>query len=241
MKPTKKIPLSQKEMSVNDWRSFSYIKDLDLVEFEFEAMEAFLNRYEIDIDEIDIEEARKYSFIFEVPKGEKIEGEKEGFKLMDFKKMTLGDFVDLERILSKKDFNENLKAIAILFRRFKIDNWGNEIHEPRKYNLDARLNDLGEILTINEATFIINEASNYVNKILKSYSVIFQKQEDEDELELTEEELKHEKELASFKWLRFIFYAAGGDVLKMKKAAKENHLLIFNTIAMQKKLKIEPK
>lgn len=231
------------KMTVKQWRSFAIIERSefeDQTEYENEVLDTFLSSIGIDFDDLDIEELMRYNWILTPPKSKKIEEFKE-FKIIPFGKLNLADFIDLDEFY-REGVDGWINCASILLRKTKTDEWGNEIFEPRKYALKER-NKVVDEMNIKELIYIRDMVGKYLDTTIKSYSAIFESNvndEDEEEDEETEEETQQEKNEKLFKWQKFVFFASDFDLTKMEDILKMNVNFLFNTLAMQKILKIYP-
>ena len=166
------------------------------------------------------------------------------YKIMPFKKITWGMFIDLEYYYSK-DYIENMCTICgILYRKQKEDEWGVGIVEPYNYNPIER----GKLFTNLPITSIYGVTADYLdyrnNLINGAYSELFGSTVFDDEEELTPEEkaerLKDEKEEAKFnKWAfeSVTMGLAGDDITKMNDILNMPLIYVLNILSMKNDLK----
>lgn len=239
----KKLPNSYKEMTVREWRSFCFIQPSEFEsteQYEEDVLDAFLNNYGYDYDEMDVEDIYKFSWIFKkIPKGE-INDKVSFLKFIDYKRLTLADFIDIETNY-QKGAKGYVNCIAVLLRRERTNKWGVKEIEPRKYSFSDRYDTINE-MSVPDFITKVHEIGEYLTTTIKKFSSIFEKEYDEDEeINIQEEETHMEKMHKAFKWQKFVFFAADFDVTKQEKVLKMNANFLFNTLAMQKILKIYPK
>lgn len=225
---------------IKGWEDVS-LKDYEQILIESEdvgMVNAFIEFYGGD-KRMDLEEKLNYKWVLVSPKPGKIHkkniviGEME---LLNLKRMTLGEFIDVESNMLRGEAGFK-KAVATLLRKKKIDEWGNEVFEGRDYSIEDRIKGIGGI-RVTDYYGIVELIANYVNSVTSGFS-IFENDPEDDEHEVEDDE--HERLNKAFKWSKFTFFTAGGDILRMEDALKTNHLLIFGTLTMQKKLNIKPK
>lgn len=168
----------------------------------------------------------------------------EGFVLIPFKKLTLGAWIDLDYYL--KDFSNNItKIISVLYRKIKIDEWGNDVFEPYSFDIDER-SSIFEQYPIFDVYAAITEFIKFREQIIKKYSFLFNTEEEGD---LTEEEteglseadvielnsyLKKEEEKRKLSWSYTVLNLAGGDETKMKDVFNLPFLMVFNNMYTKK-------
>lgn len=249
------IPKSWHEISVEKYKELLSVKGEDYsssFSFKLEIL-AVLNDTSVDDDifqDLDINEITEYldkiKWIFGAPNG--LKNTIDNFKLKDVKKLTLGEFIDIDYQL--KDVNQNLDIIcAILYKKYKIDEWGNSIEEPYIYNLEDRRLDFSKI-SITSVIGIIKYFLDFKEVILNTYSIIFTSPDDLEELEdttnLSEEEIEEinreieiEKSKSKWAWSKLIYDICDGDLTKADAVTNLPLTYILNTLVMKKELDIK--
>lgn len=125
----------------------------------------------------------------------------EGLSLIDFNKLELGAYIDIE--FFKKDLFKNFHLIlAILYRKTRENEWGEIIYEPYEYDINNR-SEIFLDISINDVYGLINHYHNFYENFINNYATLFNQEVPEEELdpvdELTEEdkkEIKKEQERA---------------------------------------------
>lgn len=163
----------------------------------------------------------------------------EGLSLIDFNKLELGAYIDIEYF--KKDLFKNFHLIlAILYRKTKENEWGEIIYEPYDYDINNR-SELFLDISINDVYGLINHYHNFYENFINNYSTLFNQDVPEDELdpvdELTEEdkkELKKEQERAKWAWEILIHNLSEKDITKYDEILKLNLIFVFNHLSFKK-------
>lgn len=170
------------------------------------------------------------------------------FIVLNFHKITIGEFIDLESNL--KNTNDiNFKEIAsILSRKYKIGDWGEIIIEPYDAVDNAKREEDIMDATMIDVYSIVMSYIQFRNNVLDAYKNLFEPEiEDEtDEVELSEEELEELREIAEdenrlmkWNWERFLYTISDGDLIKAKQMLNMGLIYTFNMLAMKKELKLD--
>lgn len=161
------------------------------------------------------------------------------YKYKGMDRLTLGEYIDLD-IYCSKGYFRNLDLIcAVLFRKYKVDEFENVIFEDYNFNIDNRKEDFHSI-NILDVYGIIQEFLKFKEEIEKSYEILFQNTpdgDDESDTDLTPEEksllkkeLELEKKKASWIWEDTVYKLAGGDITKMEDIFNLNVKFVFNML-----------
>jgi hypothetical protein len=165
------------------------------------------------------------------------------YKLKPFNKITLGEFISLEAYFSDNYIEKLLNIIAILYRRVRVNEWGDEILESYNYHsndrldwfLDFQITDvfglLPEYIKFREG--IIDQ---YKNLMTESYEDDFEtdSQMDAEELKEVEEQKKHKK----WAWEQLIWMLCQEDLTKFNAVCELPLILVFNFLGMRKELNV---
>lgn len=248
--------------------AFSEIQKLKPSEFD-SSFEYKLERLALILDEdpdeleekLTIEQLTdltiKTNWINGKPKGEFVE-QIEGFTFKGFKRLTLGEFIDLQNLCSKGYYINAGKILAILYRRTKLGEWGELIIEPRTaFNSEQRAEEFDEI-PVTLAAGAIHEYLTFQENFINRRAAIFgieQKEKDEPEVDEDEEELedeadepetkdeiedrKREEKLKKWSWEYFIYKGCKGDLTKFDEFTELPLTLVFNIEAMKMELNIQ--
>lgn len=170
--------------------------------------------------------------------------------LIDFMQMKLGEFIDVD-FYQKDGQEKNMhKIFAILFRRYKVGEWGEIIMEPYSLiNLEERSEEFIN-LPIEEVIGAINSFNEFKNNFLTAFQPLFEPNIDEDESipledmdEISrqeyEEDLKQEEKNRKWSWTKFCFELSGRDFIKLEKVYDLGLVHTFNILAMKKDLNLE--
>ena len=166
------------------------------------------------------------------------------YKILPFKKITWGMFIDLEHYYSK-DYIKNMCTICgILYRKQDVDKWDRDIIEPYEYSPIERGKLFNE-LPITSIYGVTSDYLDYRNSLINgAYSELFGSSIFEDEEELTPEEkaerLKDEQAEAKFtKWAfeSVTMGLAGDDITKMNEILDMPLIYVLNILSMKNDLK----
>jgi hypothetical protein len=167
------------------------------------------------------------------------------YKFKSLIKLTLAEWIDLDKFI----IDENYKnIIALTYRKYKYDEWGNIIYEPYIYNCTQRSEEFidAPITIFYDA---INKIIKYRDNILNSYKELFevveQNEDDfsEEEKEfLTPEEMKQiqqnikkENERKQFVWQKLLDDICGGNWAYAEQILNLPATFVFNMMLMKKK------
>lgn len=187
-----------------------------------------------DADDIDITTDELVQYLTELrwsrsePKGLKHEINDKVFKGMD---LTLGEFIDLEHYFAD-DYVNNLPVIAsILYRRHKVNEWGDRVLEPYKYNPKDRESEFLE-LPITDIYGLIPEYLKFRENVMKAYENLFSPDLPDDG-EMDEEDLNEEKKESKWSWELLLFSLANEDITKVDHITDLPLIFVFNFLSMR--------
>lgn len=163
------------------------------------------------------------------------------YQLKPLTKMTLGEFIDIENLVSNEDFIVIL--CSILMRRNKTDEWGNIVWEPYEYNPLDRV-DYFMDLPVNIAFGIFKEWESFRINFMNNYDNLFNPPidngGDEVEEELTGRELlEAKKEMLveeakkKWSWESLVWSLCNEDITKMTEVFNTPVILAFNILSMK--------
>ena len=205
-----------------------------------------LDCYPEDIEELAIEELEELllsvKFIRDEPP-KNYKSELEIYKLKPFNKITLGEFISLESYFSDNYILKLLNIVAILYRRVRVNEWGDETLEPYNYHsndrldwfLDFKITDvfglLPEYIKFREG--IIDQ---YKNLMTETYEDDFEidSNMDAEDLKAAEEEKKQQK----WGWETLIWNLCNEDLTKFHAVCDLPLILVFNFLGMKKELNV---
>lgn len=164
----------------------------------------------------------------------------------EFINLTLGEFVDIEYFLENGNILNIPKIAAILYRKHKTGEWGEQILEPYDVvNLDERA-ELFMDLPITDIYGLITSYIDFKTNFLKTYEALFEPEYDFDDEELeeqdeissfeAEQEKIQEEKIKKWSWERLMFSLANNDVAKVDEIAKLGLVYVFNMLSMKQEL-----
>lgn len=178
----------------------------------------------------------------------KLYNQVEDYHLINFKKLTLGEWIDIDTWV--KDIPKNMHLIfAVIYKKKKVDEWGNDIFEPYEFDVNARGDEFKDI-SIEKVYKTLSDLIDFKNKITNVYAEIFKTGEDEEDLtedekqDLTPEEIieiekaiAKEKKINAFAWQLFVHNLCQEDLTKASDVLKLPALFVFNNNVMLKRVK----
>lgn len=199
--------------------------------------------FDMDIDEL-ISYKNKIDWIFNEPVFNNCIIYKNKFKLKNLNKITLGEFIDIENKIGEID--DNLDWIsAILYKKYKEDDWGNIIEEPYTYDINERI----ELFNKETITFLLPIKKYYLEwreNFMLNYKELFESNNDldnvdEDELVGVDNKInkinqRKEKIIIKWSWENLLWGLSGEDITKIKDIFNLNVIFVFNMLSMKKSL-----
>jgi hypothetical protein len=168
------------------------------------------------------------------------------YKCIDINTIAFGEFIDIDYLFSE-DYLGNLNKIcSILYRKTKLDEWGNIIYEPYgKYDLDLRKNEFDE-LPIISVYGIIKLYRDFKINIESAYENIFEPNfddlDDEEEEEIYDDEereaIKDDEVLKHWGWENVIYKLADGDVTKYDDITALPLVFVLNQLSFIKDMRL---
>jgi hypothetical protein len=238
-----KLPQSWNQITVNQFIELAKLERVEfdsLFEMQVEILSILADEdpeefYDLDIDELkDLIEPLR--FLRQEPRV-KITKQIDKFTFKPFEKITLGEFIDTD-YFTVQDKIGNIPIIcAIFYRQTQLDNWGNNIFEPYRYNLKDR-SEVFKNIPITSVFGVVHEYLKFRDNFTKQYENLFAQQFDEDEEpeELTPEEKKeaeNEKKRSKFAWENLLYNLAGEDITKIDAITDLNLIFVFNMLSMK--------
>ena len=205
-----------------------------------------LDCYPEDIEELAIEELEELllsvKFIRdEPPKNYKSELGK--YKLKPFNKITLGEFISLEAYFSDNYILKLPNIVAILYRRVRVNEWGDETLEPYNYHSNDRL-DWFLDFAVTDVFGLLPEYIKFREGIIDQYkNLMTESYEDDFEIDsnMDAEDLKaaeEEKKLQKWGWESLIWNLCNEDLTKFHAVCDLPLILVFNFLGMKKELNV---
>jgi hypothetical protein len=165
------------------------------------------------------------------------------FTLKPFNKITLGEFISLEAYFSDNYIEKLLNIIAILYRRVRVNEWGDEILEPYNFNSNDRL-DWFLDFPITEVYGLLPEYIKFRDGIIEQYkNLMTESYEDDFEIDsnMDAEDLKtveEEKKQKKWAWESLIWHLCNEDLTKFNAVCELPLILVFNFLGMKKELNV---
>lgn len=239
------LPKSWNEITVSQYVE---LQTIDLAEFDsvflqsIEVLSILTNEPPEEFEELDPEELidlmNQVSFIQRDPPNKPKELIN-GLKIAPFIGISLGEFIDLEHYTT--NIAENFTTIlAILYKRWKTDEWGNVQFEPYTYNLNGRTN-VFEDLPISEVFGAVNNYIEFANNFKQRYENLFNPHIEDEPTEMDEDDLKAEAEEKVFNkwsWEKLLFDLANEDITKINSVTELSLVFVFNMLSMVEELNL---
>jgi hypothetical protein len=258
MKPQNKITQSWNDLSFSEWKELQEIRrtewesDMQRIIEEISLLwdcspdDPYFDS--VAYDEL-IGEYIKFSWTFSTPPKtpqNEIIINGETYYLKPLSQLTLGEYIDINEWF-KENVN-NLGLIAgCLWRKMKINEWGNKKWEPYEYQIEERAK-LFENVPISYIYGVLESSSVWLKDIVDNYPNIFEPEgwdeiEGEDQLDPEEvvqirKEIEQEKKKAPFSWLGIVWELAKHDVSRFDTVFNTPVILVFNTLSMRKALAV---
>lgn len=205
-----------------------------------------LDCYPEDIEELAIEELEELllsvKFIRDEPP-KNYKSELGIYKLKPFNKITLGEFISLESYFSDNYILKLSNIVAILYRRVRVNEWGDNVLETYNYHSNDRL-DWFLDFPITDVYGLLPEyikfregiIDQYKNLMTESYEDDFEidSNMDAEDLKAAEEEKKQQK----WGWETLIWNLCNEDLTKFHAVCDLPLILVFNFLGMKKELNV---
>ena len=241
-----KLPKSWNEVTVNQWVELNSIDQYEYNSVFLHTLEAISILSDTDPEELEelspeelIDLASQVSFIKREPSNKPKQAVK-GFMLKPLDALTLGEFIDLEHYVSQSVQNFDI-LLSILYKKTKLDEWGNLIFEPYSYSIMSR-KDTFRSVSINEVFGAVNNYVNYSNDFKQRYENLFNPVIEEDEgVELDAEDLKaeaEEKVFTKWSWEKLLYDLANQDLTKIDAVTDLPLVFVFNMLSMVEELQL---
>ncbi len=168
-------------------------------------------------------------------------------KLKDFNDIRLGEFIDIEYYIEKDYTNGKLMLPSILYRKYKIDEWGNTIWEPYLYDPVERSENY-KSMSICSIEGLMEEYLNFRENFLNNYQQLFENtetfEEDYEDLKGREvaemkKSIAENKKKKKWGFENLIWNLSGGDITKFEPIFDMKLILVFNVLSMRKSLGVE--
>jgi hypothetical protein len=245
------LPKSWQDITVEEYID---LKSIDTKEFGFfgAQLEKFCILAAIDsdddrIEDVEISVLNKYIaklHFLNLEPSYQLKRKVGPYELIPFTKLTFGAYIDLDKWL-QEPYDNFTKIVSVLYRRTKINEWGELEYEPYRYNINTRAEEF-ENYFIADVYAAYSEFIVFRNKIIETYKFLFDTDENGD---LTEEEkeglteddvkdineyLKKLEEKKKFAWQDLAFNLASQDITKMRDVLELPIVMVLNNLAMMK-------
>jgi len=229
------LPKSWKQIKVDQYVELRSLKEEDFGSLFLYNLELLAILTDTDADELEdltadelTEQINQIRWIGREPAG--FSNRVLDYTLTPLKRISLGEFIDLEHYFSN-DYVKNLTNIcAIRYRK-----------TDEKYNYDPtdRADEFNE-LPITDVYGIIPEYLKFREEFIKAYENLFMPDiEETDELDPEDKrEEEEEKKSQKWSWERIIYDLCNGDITKVDQVTELPLVMVFNFLSMKYELKI---
>ena len=242
-----KLPTKWNQITIEQFLELRNLEKSDGVfSYQIDLICTLLDVYPEEFDDITIQELDEYiskiKFINSEPPKQYL-SEFDKFKLKPLSKLTLGEFISLESYFSDDYVKKLPNIIAILYRRFRVNEWGDNTLEPYNYNSNDRL-DWFLDFPITHVYGILPEYMKFRESIIDQYQNLMDETEQDDYEEteqLDAEERKaidDEKRQKKWAWEQLIWSLCQEDLTKFNAVCELPLILVFNFLGMKKELNI---
>ena len=139
-----KLPKAWNQITIESFIELRTLSDEDGVfNYQIDVLCTLLDCYPEDLDDITIEELEDLLIEVKFIKGEPHKNYKNEigvYQLKPFNKITLGEFISLESYFSDNYIEKLPNIVAILYRRVRVNEWGDNVLESYNYHSNDRLN-----------------------------------------------------------------------------------------------------
>ena len=242
-----KLPKAWNQITIETFIELRSLSQEDgMFNYQIDVLSTLLDCYPEDFDDVTIEELEELlievKFIRDEPP--KIYQNTIGdYKLKPFSKLTLGEFISLETYFSDDYIKKLPNIIAILYRRFKLNEWGDEILEPYNFNSNDRL-DWFLDFPITSVFGLLPEYIKFREGIIDQYKNLMSETYEDDylpdeKLDAEEQkELEDERKQQKWAWEQLIWSLCNEDLTKFHAVCELPLILVFNFLGMKKELNV---
>jgi hypothetical protein len=246
------IPVSWQEITVEEYVELKLldVNELGIIGLQLErfCILAGITNDDDRIEDIDIDELDEvYQTLYFLnttpnPNPKEIVGD---YRLININKISLGEFIDIDSFLQNNMYENLSKILSILYRKHKVDEWGEIQYEPYGFDLNLR-KDNYDSLYIYDVYGAIEEFIKFRELIINTYTVIFSTDNNDDdltdeekeglgeeEIEEINREIEKGKKKSQFAWPSLAYDLAGEDIIKMREIFKLPLTYVLNMIVMK--------
>lgn len=242
-----KLPKAWNQITIESFIELRTLSDEDGVfNYQIDVLCTLLDCFPEDLDDITIEELEDLLIEVKFIKGEPHKNYKNEigiYQLKPFNKITLGEFISLESYFSDNYIEKLLNIVAILYRRVRVNEWGDNVLESYNYHSNDRLNWFLDF-PITDVYGLLPEyikfrediIDQYKNLMSESYEDDFEPSENMDSEE--QKELEEEKKQKKWAWEQLIWSLCNEDLTKFHAVCELPLILVFNFLGMKKELSV---
>lgn len=237
-------------ISVEEWIDLEKLREdnLSFWTYQIERLSILceLDSDDDSFDDLDIDDINlliKDASFLDTPPPKNYKTEIGDYKMINLNKITIGEWIDLDTYLTTDVLNNFTKLLAVIFRKWRVNDWGYIEYEPYVYDINTRSLDF-DYIKIADVWGLKDYIENWRRNILNNYKSILltddgdSLSDDEKEglseadVREIEEDLKKEKVKKDFSWVKFVYDLAGEDITKVKDVLNTGFILIMNTQMM---------
>jgi len=242
-----KLPKAWNQITIESFIELRTLSDEDGVfNYQIDVLCTLLDCYPEDLDDITIEELEdllmEVKFIRDEPH-KNYKKEIGVYKLKPFNKITLGEFISLESYFSDNYIEKLLNIVAILYRRVRVNEWGDNVLESYNYHSNDRL-DWFLDFSITDVYGLLPEYIKFREDIIDQYkNLMSESYEDDFETDSTldaeeQKEIEEEKKQKKWAWEQLIWSLCNEDLTKFHAVCELPLILVFNFLGMKKELSV---
>jgi hypothetical protein len=242
-----KLPKAWNQITIESFIELRTLSDEDGVfNYQIDVLCTLLDCYPEDLDDITIEELEDLLMEVKFIRGEPHKNYKKEigvYKLKPFNKITLGEFISLESYFSDNYIEKLLNIVAILYRRVRVNEWGDNVLESYNYHSNDRL-DWFLDFPITDVYGLLPEYIKFREDIIDQYKNLMSESYDDDfETDLTldaeeQKEFEEEKKQKKWAWEQLIWSLCNEDLTKFHAVCELPLILVFNFLGMKKELSV---
>ena len=242
-----KLPKAWNQITIESFIELRTLSDEDGVfNYQIDVLCTLLDCYPEDLDDITIEELEDLLMEVKFIKDEPHKNYKKEiavYKLKPFNKITLGEFISLESYFSDNYIEKLLNIVAILYRRVRVNEWGDNVLESYNYHSNERL-DWFLDFPITDVYGLLPEYIKFRDDIIDQYkNLMSESYEDDFETDSTldaeeQKEIEEEKKQKKWAWEQLIWSLCNEDLTKFHAVCELPLILVFNFLGMKKELSV---
>jgi hypothetical protein len=242
-----KLPIAWNQITIETFIELRSLSQEDgMFNYQIDVLCTLLDCYPEDFDNITLDELEELLLEVKFIRDEPHKNYKNTlgqYKLKPFNKITLGEFISLEAYFSENYIEKLLNIIAILYRRVRVNEWGDEILESYNYHSNDRL-DWFLDFPITDVFGLLPEYIKFREGIIDQYkNLMTESYEDDFEIDsnMDAEDLKaveEEKKQKKWAWEQLIWMLCQEDLTKFNAVCELPLILVFNFLGMKKELNV---